>query len=88
MKKFVLTFTLIMLASYARAYDTKIGGIYYDLITKAKMAVVAPGDEKYTGEITIPETVEYDGITYTVTSVKDHSFNPAGSSIEVRLWHQ
>ena len=38
----------------AMAYDTKIDGIYYNLITKAKMAEVTNGDEVYSGELNIP----------------------------------
>lgn len=32
-----------------RAYDAKINGIYYNLITKTKIAKVTSGDTKYTG---------------------------------------
>ena len=50
----------------AMAYDAKIDGIYYNLITKAKMAEVTNGDEVYSGELNIPATVDYEGMTYTV----------------------
>ena len=74
MKKFVLIFTLILMASFARAYDTEINGIYYDVVPKAKIATVVIGKEHYSGEVTIPETIEYEGVTCTVTSLSNAVF--------------
>ena len=85
MKKFVLTFTLIMLASYARAYDAKIGGIYYDLIPKAKIAEVVAGDNKYKGQVIIPSAVEHEGATYNVTSIAAATFEGCSELTSVIL---
>ena len=58
----------------ASAYDAKINGIYYDLIPKGKAAEVTSGDDKYTGNVTIPESFTYDGVTYNVTSIVESAF--------------
>jgi hypothetical protein len=50
-------------------------GIYYNFITNAKLAeVVGNPNNKYNGSIIIPETVEFEGITYSVVSVKEGAF--------------
>ncbi len=37
-----------------------------------------PGGGKYSGEVVVPGTVEYDGITYTVKGVGDRAFEGCG----------
>ena len=56
------------------AYDAKINGIYYNLVTKAKQAEVTHNPNKYNGTIRIPGTVTYNGVTYSVTSIGDQAF--------------
>ena len=58
----------------ASAYDAKVDGVYYNLIEKAKLAEVTSGDTKYTGSVTIPESVTYNGVTYSVTSIGEKAF--------------
>lgn len=69
MKKIVLMFISALMASAVNAYDARIDGIYYNLVPKAKIAEVVAGEEKYSGHVVIPSTVEYEGITYNVSSV-------------------
>ena len=58
----------------ASAYDAQVDGVYYNLITKAKQAEVTSGDTKYTGNVTIPESFTYNGVTYSVTSIGNGAF--------------
>ena len=51
----------------ATAYDFEVNGIYYDI--DGTNASVAFGNNKYTGSVTIPATVTYNGTTYPVTSI-------------------
>lgn len=52
-------------------YDVEIDGIYYNLINKAKSAIVTKNNAKpYTGDLVIPETIQYEGKTFTVTEIK------------------
>ena len=72
MKKTLLSLLLMLLPVVASAGAVEIGGIYYNLDSEAKTAEVAKN--KYSGDIIIPEVVENDGQTYTVTSIGENAF--------------
>lgn len=74
MKKFLFLFALLSTLT-ASAYDAEIDGIYYKLNNSMNRAIVASGDIKYTGSVTIPATVTYNGITYNVTLIGDNAFD-------------
>ena len=67
--KSVMTVLIALFSFNANAYDVKIDGIYYNLDKEAKTAQVTSGDSKYTGEVTIPESIIHEGVTYPVTSI-------------------
>ena len=76
MKKFFLLLTLLCLSLSARAHDAEVDGIFYNLDAANKTATVTfQGDNydsynnEYSGDVVIPETVTYNGITYSVTSL-------------------
>ena len=50
------------------------GGSYYDSYSN-----------EYTGSITIPETVTYNGTTYNITSIGDHAFYSCGGLTSVTI---
>ena len=53
----------------------EIGGINYDLNADTKeAAVIAKSSDYYFGEIVIPESVEHEGATYSVTSIWEKAF--------------
>ena len=59
----------------AWAYDFEADGIYYGITSATDKTVeVVSGYAKYSGDVTIPATVTYDGITYRVTSIGKHAF--------------
>lgn len=59
----------------AWAYDFEADGIYYGITSTAdKTVVVVVGDAKHSGDVTIPATVAYNGMTYRVTSIGEHAF--------------
>ena len=67
----------------AFAEDAVIDGIKYSLNDKTSEAKVVPNyynenifdsQKKYSGDITIPETVDYAGKTYSVTSIGEYAF--------------
>lgn len=74
MKKLLIVIILFLLPSLVNAYDVEKKFIYYNLISKTQEAEVTYGDSKYGGNIEIPETITYDGITYTVTSIGQEAF--------------
>ena len=74
MKKIFLLLTLLCLSLSARAYDAEVDGIFYNLDAANKTATVTfkggnYWDDDYSGDVVIPETVTYNGITYSVTSL-------------------
>ena len=77
MKKIFLLLTLLCLSLSARAYDAEVDGIFYNLDAANKTATVTFkgdnywDDDEYSGDVVIPETVTYNGITYSVTSLGD-----------------
>ena len=58
----------------ANADPVEIDGIYYNLVSKIKSAEVTSNPNKYSGDVTIPETVTYGGEQYSVTSIGEQAF--------------
>ena len=73
MKKILLLLAFVMPMN-ASAYDAQIDGIYYNLNSNTNKAGVISGDYEYTGSVSIPETVTYNGVTYSVTSIERMAF--------------
>ena len=76
MKKLFVTLMIVVgFAMQALAYDFEVDGIYYwinDYTEGPEVRVghcSQPGWGCYAGDVVIPETVTYDGITYTVTQI-------------------
>lgn len=60
----------------ASAYDFQVDGIYYNIISASELTcAVTSGENKYTGEIVIPNTVTYKGRKLSVNSIEDNSFD-------------
>ena len=61
----------VLLSLPMLAVEVEIDGINYDLLSKAKQAtVIAKSSGKYSGEVVIPESVEFNGISHSVTSIR------------------
>ena len=58
----------------ANILTTEIDGIYYNLIGKSRTAEVIKSPNKYSGSVTIPESVEYEGFAYQVTRIGEYAF--------------
>jgi hypothetical protein len=75
MKKILFLSILMLLPMLASADPVEIGSIYYNLIEETKEAEVSPGPNNYNiVDLTIPESVEYEGITYSVTAIGESAF--------------
>ena len=59
----------------ASAYDVEVDGIYYNLVSKGKIAEITEGDGKYSGSITIPSSIKVNDAKYTVTSIGKSAFS-------------
>ena len=70
---------LLLLSVVVSRAATEIDGIYYNLDSDSKTAEVTSGTNKYTGSVTIPEAVSYNGVDYSVTSINDMAFHNCSS---------
>ena len=86
MKKTLLLFVLTLLSTLTvSAYEAQIDGIYYDLDSEAKEASVISGDTKYTGDVSIPSTVMYNNVTYSVTEIGSKAFRKCSNLTSVSI---
>ena len=72
--RLLLTLTALLLALSSYAAGTEIDGIHYVLNSSTKTASVtytgsSSSDNTYSGDITIPASVNYSGNTYSVKSI-------------------
>ena len=77
MKKLFLLSVLILLPMLTSADAVEIDGVYYNLIEKAGYAEVTkkPNSRQYSGSVVIPESVVYEGKTYSVASIGNYAFS-------------
>ena len=82
-----LLLILLLFSSFSTlAYDCTIGGIAYDLNTTDKTASVTyTTNNKYVGNIIIPESITYSGATYSVTSIGDYAFSSCSGLTSVTI---
>ena len=72
----VMTVLVALFSLNANAYDAQVNGIYYNLNTTQKTAKVTtpPNGNKYSGTISIPASIVYNGVQYSVTEIEDYAF--------------
>ena len=67
----------------------EVGGLFYKTAEGYSMDFVEvtgnPGGGKYSGDVVVPGTVEYDGITYTVKGVGNRAFEECGDLRKVTI---
>ena len=78
LRRLVLSAALCFSCLLANAYDFEVEGIYYNITDSASLTVevtfsTAEGNS-YSGDVTIPETIMYEGTSYSVTSIGDGAF--------------
>ena len=75
-KRFTALMTTLILSVLfsisASAYHVEVDGIYYDI--SETTAKVISGDNKYSGDIVIPESITYNASKYPVTSIGNYAF--------------
>ncbi len=59
--------------------------IYYNLNAETKQATVISSYTKYSGDIKIPETIIYNGKTYSVTTIADNAFNSCSDLTSISI---
>lgn len=83
--RFILLFVVVLLAGNAAAYDFESGGLYYNILdADAKTVEVTNNVSQwesvvaYTGDISIPARVNYNGISYDVKQIGEFAFYESG----------
>ena len=72
--KQILTLSLAIIPLLSWAYDTEVDGFAYNLNEKTKEAEVTYGWNNYVGDVVIPSSMTFEGITYSVTSIGQCAF--------------
>lgn len=77
----LLTVIACMLFSInVSAYDFEVDGIYYNINSISDKTVeVTEGDEKYSGDIVIPSSVQYQNYKFCVSGIKSSAFKGCSS---------
>jgi len=84
MKKIFLLLWFVLLGlSKVQAYQFEKNGIYD--IVNGKAVVVSGGSVMYSGDVVIPETVEFGGQHYVVDSIGEWAFNACSGLMSVKL---
>jgi uncharacterized protein YjdB len=85
MKK-LFVFLLVFLPMLASAEKVEIKGICYNVIIKAQKAeVVRRQSSSYSGNIVIPKSITYDGVTCKVTTISDNAFSSCDELTSVTI---
>ena len=74
MKKITFLIITMLLPLIAMADAVEVDGIYYNLISKGNVAEVTNNPSQYKGSISIPSTISYKGVDYTVTAISAGAF--------------
>ena len=75
MKKILYVMLVALLASLSpKAHAFEVDGFYYGINADSTLSVTY-GPNKYRGDITIPNTVVYQGKTYTVSAIGHSAFS-------------
>ena len=73
------------------AHDFEVDGIFYNKTSDNTVAVTYKGyyydsySDEYEGNIVIPSSVDYNGTTYSVTSIGNYAFYPCTSLTSIEI---
>ncbi len=76
MRKVLLSLIALYITLNSFAYDFQSGGFYYNITSSEEPYTVSLtyGDEMYSGDVVIPESVIYDSNTYEVNKIGNFAF--------------
>ena len=73
------------------AHDFVVDGIFYNKTSYNTVAVTYKGEgsydysDEYAGDVVIPSSVNYNGVTYSVTSIGDYAFSGCYSLTSIQI---
>ena len=78
-----------MTSLYANAYDFEVDNIYYNILSNNPHEVEVTykfnywyAPNSYSGDVVIPSTITYSGVTYHVTAIGDEAFSGDGHYVK------
>lgn len=83
--KIIIISLIFTFNSYA--YDLEVNGFYYDLVSLADMtcSFSSNGSGCYEGEISIPESITYQGRTFDVIGISERAFSECTKLTKVNI---
>ena len=93
MKRLLSLSLFLMTAMLSFAHDFEKGGIYYNITSSSRLTVAvtyqgtsySQYQNEYEGVVNIPETVEYNGTTYSVTSIDEYAFRDCSTMFSITI---
>lgn len=86
MKKILTLLLAIMATTCLWAYGFNLGDLTYSITSSSEpYTAEVSAANRYAASIIIPETVTYDGITYSVTSIGNYAFQSCHDLISVTI---
>lgn len=79
---------MLLASTNAFAEAVEIDGIWYNLVSKAKVAEVIynPNEPRYyTGAVNIPDSVKYNNVSYSVTRIGEYAFSSCDNLTSVSI---
>ena len=89
--QFVLILAFALAPLFVQAYDFKVDGIYYNITSTTDLTVevtyktIFTYSGSYSGDVTIPDTVTSDSITYAVTRIGGYAFRYSSRLTSITL---
>lgn len=80
MKKWILSLVMLLTAVAASAVEVEIDGLWYNIVEETGEASVIQykNNNRYSGDIIIPEYIDNGGNTYRVTNIEEWAFQFCG----------
>ena len=93
LNKLLLAIIGLLLSTAALAHDFEVNGIYYNFLDQSAKTVEVTYkgfsynsySDEYTGSVTIPSSVTYNGTTYSVTRIGADAFERCTGLTEVTI---
>ena len=93
LKHLLLTAAMLLCSLLASAHDFEVGGIYYNITSNTDLTVAvtyrddnyASYTDRYSGTVTIPSSITYNGTMYRVTSLGSYAFCYCGSLTAITI---
>ena len=85
--KLSLLLLALLLPATATAHDFEVDGIYYNITNSTEKTVAVTyktlNNNDYSGDVTIPATVTYNGSTYSVSSIGNFAFGNCDGIVSI-----